>query len=121
MLTARSVITATIVVAVISIVGACVTLLLKSPGSSQLGSDSYGTRANGFRAIHDVLDALGVTVERQLVPTANDSIADASLVLWRPLDSLVQTEPAHLNVIADWVRAGAASSARSRLTTSVCS
>lgn len=106
MLTSRNVIAATISIAVVSLIGACVSVLLQSPGGSGIGENSYGTRGNGFRAIHDLLQELGVVVERSDLPNPDDYPADATLVLWRPLDAVVQTEPKYLDTIAAWIREG---------------
>ncbi len=106
MLTARSVIIAIVAVAILSVASAVFSLLWGGQSNSTLGRDSYGTRTDGYRAIHDLLDALEFETVRTLIPTATENTHAASYVLWNPLDSLVQTEPAHFKVLSQWVRDG---------------
>ena len=67
MLTTRNVLTVVILVLLISLVSACISLL-GSPTGGVSGRDSYGTHLYGFRGLFETLDALGVPVERELVP-----------------------------------------------------
>src|SRR5262245_61157000 len=105
MLTARSVVIAVIVVAVLSFIGALVSLL-RPPDQGGLGTDSYGTRAHGYRAVFDTLDALGVKVQRGLAPPNETVGPESTLVLWGPLDDLVQIEPVYMQRLRQWVRDG---------------
>lgn len=106
MLSARNVIAGVVVLVVLSLGSGLWMLFSNSPGDDGWGADSMGVRAGGFRGAHDTLLALGVPVERQLIPhvTAND--LDATFVLWAPLDALVQAEPAHIAELAAWVKGG---------------
>ena len=106
MLTTRSVIIAIVSVAVLSVTAALVSLLWAGETQSTLGRNSYGTRTEGYRAIHDLLDALGFETERTLIPAIPESSIAASYVLWNPRDRVVQTEPAYLKAISEWVRDG---------------
>jgi len=107
MLDARRVIIAVVAIAVISL---AVTLieLTAPPDSGGRGRDSYGTRAHGMRALLELLEELGVSVERSLVPP--DAYLDdhTTIVLWAPAERMVKIEPAHVTRIAEWVRGGGA-------------
>lgn len=106
MLTARSVILAIVGVAVLSLLSAVVSVFLVGDAQSELGRDFYGTRTNGFRAVHDVIEALDYRTERSLIPSAPSDPQQTSYVLWSPQERLVQTEPAYFAALADWVRDG---------------
>jgi len=105
MLTARSVVITVIAVAVLSIIGTCLSLL-RSPGSSGLGGDTYGTRAHGQQAVFEVLSELNIPVERQLLPPTAALDRQVTLVFWAPNHNLVQLEPAYLQKVSEWVRSG---------------
>jgi hypothetical protein len=105
MLTARNVIAAVIAIAVISLISACVTLL-KPAESNEYGGDSFGTHAHGQRALYEVLTDLGIPVERVVSPPTAVVDRQVTLVFWKPNFGLVQLEPAHLEKIAQWVKAG---------------
>lgn len=106
MLSARTVIAGVIVLVVLSLVSGLWMLFANTPGDDGWGADSMGVRASGFRGVHDTLQALGVGVERQLIPDVSTSDRDATFVMWAPLDTIVQAEPAHIAQLADWVDAG---------------
>ncbi len=105
MLTGRTVIILVVVVAALSLVGVVVSLL-EPPDRKGLAEDSYGTRADGYRAIFEVLATLGIDVERGLAPP--DAAADRSetFVLWAPDAGMVRTEPTYLQRIGRWVKEG---------------
>ncbi len=105
MLTARSIVITTIVIAVLSIVGGCLTML-RTPDHGGLGRDSYGTRAYGHRALFEILKELDVPVRRRLAPPTAKIDKHTTLVFWASDAYFVQLEPAYLKPIADWVRAG---------------
>ncbi len=67
MLTGRSVLIAAVIVAVLAGLGSIVSLL-QPPDSNGLGSDTYGTRAAGFKAVFNLLSELGVEQQRGLGP-----------------------------------------------------
>lgn len=106
MLTARNVIFGIVAVALLSVVMALFSLFWNGESHSPLGKNSYGTRTEGYRAIHDVLMALDYETERVLIPTADKEILDSSYILWNPRKSLVQTEPSYLKLLSEWVRDG---------------
>jgi hypothetical protein len=106
MLSARTVIFGVVVLAVVSLVSGLWMLFANAPGDDGWGADSMGVRASGFRGAHDTLLALGIPVERQLIPSVSAADRDATFVLWAPLDAIVQAEPAHLAQLAQWVRDG---------------
>ncbi len=105
MLTARNFVALTIVVAVGSLLWACLELA-RPPDSGGLGSDSYGTRVQGQRGLFEILTDLGVPVERILAPPTGVVGRDVTLVLWKPQPDLVQMEPAYLHALARWVENG---------------
>jgi hypothetical protein len=106
MLSARNVIAAVILLVVVSLASGIWMLLANSPGDDGWGADSMGVRAHGLRGIHDTLEALGVVVERSMIPDAAANDAGATYVLWAPMDSIFQAEPAHLAALAEWVKGG---------------
>ena len=63
MLSARTVITLVVVIFVLSVF-ATVHSMMRPPDQQGLGADSYGTRAHGYRALYEILAALGATEER---------------------------------------------------------
>ncbi len=106
MLTARSVILAIVAVALLSVVGALISLMWGDDGRNVIGGNSYGVRANGYRAVYELLDELDYQAERSLVPMLNGDPTSISYVLWNPKARLVQTEPAYFASLAQWVREG---------------
>jgi hypothetical protein len=106
MLSARNVIAAVVALVVLSLGSGLWMLFANTPGDDGWGDDSMGVRAGGFRGAHDTLLALGVPVERQLIPRVTAEDLDAAFVMWAPLDALVQAEPAHIAQLAEWVRSG---------------
>ena len=105
MLTARSIVITTILVAVLSIVAACVSLL-RPPDNGGLGGDTYGTRAHGQCALFQILMELNVPVERLLLPPTESLDRQITLVFWNSHHNLVQLEPAYLQSVARWVQEG---------------
>jgi hypothetical protein len=106
MLSARNVIAAVVLLVVVSLASGLWMLFANTPGDDGWGADSMGVRASGFRGAHDTLLALGVPVERQLIPSVASGDFDATFVMWAPLDAIVQAEPAHIAQLSDWVRSG---------------
>ena len=106
MLTARNVIVAIIAVAVLSVVSALISLFGSGERQSTIGRDSYGTRSEGYRGVHDLLETLGFQTERISIPALPAGTQDTSYVLWNPRIGIVQTEPTYLKVLADWIRDG---------------
>lgn len=106
MLSARNVIAGVIILVVLSFGSGLWMLFADTPGQDGWGADSMGVRANGFRGIHDTLQALGIAVERQLIPAVSVEDHDSTFVMWAPMDALVQAEPAHIAQLADWVKSG---------------
>ncbi len=96
MLTARNFVALTIVIAVVSLAWACFELA-QPPDSGGLGGDSYGTRVQGQRGLFEILDDLGIPVERTLGPPTAVVGREVTLVLWKPQPDLVQVEPAYLH------------------------
>ncbi len=105
MLNARNAMVLVILLAVLSLVGVLVSLMLP-PDSGGRGTDSYGTRAHGLRALYEILVETGWPVERGLVPPTGVVHREVTLLLWRPDAHLVDLEPAYLCRVADWVRKG---------------
>jgi Domain of unknown function (DUF4350) len=105
MLTARNFVALTLVIAVVSLAWAW-RELAQPPDSGGLGGDSYGTRARGQRGIFEILDDLGIAVERILAPPTAVVGRDVTLVLWKPQPDLVLLEPAYLRALARWVENG---------------
>ncbi|GAG92904.1 unnamed protein product, partial [marine sediment metagenome] len=105
MLTTRSVVTAAIAIAIVSIIAASLPLL-QSPGSAGLGSDSFGTRAHGHRALFEVLTELGIPARRSLGPPTDVLGTSTTLVFLGAHPGLIQVEPAYLRQVAQWVRGG---------------
>lgn len=106
MLSARTVIAGVVALVVVSLTSGLWMVLASTPGDDGWGADSLGVRARGFRGAHDTLLALGVPVERQLIPSVSADDLDSTYVLWAPLDAIMQTEPAHLAELAAWVKRG---------------
>jgi hypothetical protein len=105
MLTTRNVLTVVILVLLISLLSACISLL-GSPTSGVTGRDSYGTHLYGFRGLFETLDALGVPVERELVPPDGLLNRDITLAIFEPDPVIVTTEPGYLHAVAKWVENG---------------
>jgi len=105
MLSARNVIAAALLIAVVSLVGVLVKLA-QPPDSGGLGRDTYGTRAHGLRALYEVLEELSLPTRRALVPPSASFQENACIVFWAPDARLVQIEPGHLRQTAQWIREG---------------
>ncbi len=105
MLTGRTVIILVVIVAALSLIGMTLSLL-QPPDRGGLAEDSYGTRADGYRAIFEILAELGIDAQRGLAPP--DAMADrtGTLVLWGPDADLVRTEPTYLQKVGRWVKDG---------------
>jgi hypothetical protein len=104
-LTARSVIIATVAIAIVSIL-ATVFELTRTPDSGGRAHDSFGTVAYGQRALFELLEELNVPVERSLVPPTGVLHRDVCLVIWNPDPALVELEPGYLESVGRWVREG---------------
>ncbi len=105
MLTARKVIVAALVIAVLSVAGLIVGLF-QPPDSDGWAADSYGTREYGFRGFYEIAEELGFNATRRLVPPVAPQKDDAVLALIRPDRGIVSTEPGYLKEAADWVERG---------------
>jgi hypothetical protein len=105
MLNTRNVLAAILIVMFLSLVGACVSLL-RSPTGGGLGVDTYGTRGHGFRGLFEILEQLDIPVERTTVPPDRMLDRNVTLALIQPSPEIVLTEPAYLNAVGRWVRAG---------------
>jgi hypothetical protein len=105
MLTARSVLVITVSLAVLALVGGLISLL-QPPDRGGLGRDTYGTKAEGYRALFDTLTELKFDQRRELAPPNAADLAGATLVLWSPDPDLVQIEPVYLARLRQWIRSG---------------
>jgi hypothetical protein len=105
MLTGRSVLITAIIIAAISLV-ATVISLLGPPDRNGLGADTYGTRAQGYRAAFDTFDELGFDVRRGLAPPTESVELGTTLVLWDLDQALVEAEPVYLEKLRQWIRNG---------------
>jgi hypothetical protein len=105
MFTARRVILLTIAIAVLSTVGSLLSLL-QSLDRGGKGDDSYGTQARGYRALYEILGELHVPVERGLAPPTSYIDRAVTLVFWGSYPAHVRIEPAYLQKVAAWVKAG---------------
>jgi Domain of unknown function (DUF4350) len=106
-LTPRNVIIIFIVLVAISLASACLALV-QSPTGGVNGRDSFGTRTYGFRGLYETLEALGVPVERELLPPDRSLDRGATLAIFEPDPVIVTTEPAYLHKVAEWVKEGGA-------------
>jgi hypothetical protein len=104
MLSVRSVVQLAVLVLVVSVAGAAVSLL-KEPNSRGKGHDSYGVQRYGFKAFHDTLHDLGLVTRRGLHPPRPVTVGE-TLLLLKPDQDLVATEPAYLRALESWVAAG---------------
>jgi Domain of unknown function (DUF4350) len=105
MLNTRNVLAAVLIVMFLSLVGACVSLI-QSPTGGGLGVDTYGTRGHGFRGLFEILEQLKIPVERTTVPPDRMLDRNMTLALIQPSPEIVSTEPAYLNAVGRWARAG---------------
>ena len=105
MLTARTFVALTLIIAVVSLARACRELALP-PESGGQGGDSYGTRVRGQRGLFEILADLGIPAERVLAPPTAVVGREVTLVLWKPQPDLVRGEPAYLHALARWVENG---------------
>lgn len=105
MFTPRNVIFAVVTIFVCSIVGTCVSLM-QPPDGGGVRDDSFGTRAQGHRALFETLKELGVAVERGLHPPEANSLEGKTLVLWNPQPSLVSSDPSFLSSLQPWIESG---------------
>ncbi len=105
MLTPRNFITTTGVIAIVSILSVCWSML-QDPDGGGLRSDSYGVYATGHRALFDTLAELDVPVHRSVMPPDTRNLSDSVFVLWKPDPELVESEPRWLRSLGDWVRSG---------------
>jgi hypothetical protein len=105
MFNTRNVLAAILIVMFLSLIGACVSLL-QSPTGGGLGVDTYGTRGHGFRGLFEILEQLEIPVERTTVPPDRMLDRNMTLALIQASPEIVSTEPAYLNAVGRWVRAG---------------
>ncbi len=76
------------------------------PQASALGEHTYGTERLGLRGLYETLEQLEIPVSRRTTPPPDDLPVDTTLVLWAPNPMLITYEPAHLQQVSEWVRAG---------------
>jgi uncharacterized protein DUF4350 len=105
MFTPRNVILAVVAITVLSLIGTCVSLL-SPPDGGGVRDDSYGTRAQGHRALFETLTELRIPVRRQLHPPGPSGLDQQTLVLWNPQPELVSTDPSYLKNLQPWVESG---------------
>jgi hypothetical protein len=104
MLSVRNLIAIASFVLVASVVVGAIALT-RPPDSGGAGRDSYGTRAHGFRALHDTLNEVGIETARLLhPPTPPDG--NATMLLIAPDPTVVGAEPAYLKSLVPWVEQG---------------
>jgi hypothetical protein len=105
LLSARSLILATAIVLVLSVLGMCLSML--GPNDSRgLGRDSFGTRAGGFRGLFELLESLHVPVARVFAPPVASAGSRETLVLFNPDPRLVATGPKYIQSLLPWVESG---------------
>lgn len=100
----RSLILLSVLILVVSLLGAWLSLY-RTPDSGCRGTDSYGTRGYGYRALFELLNELDVPVRRQITPP-DPGPAETSLVLLQPNAGLTSTEPTYLRRLLPWVENG---------------
>jgi hypothetical protein len=107
MLSTRSVIVAAVIVAILSLLG-LVFEASRPPGQDGVGADSFGYRVHGQRAFYELLQTLGIPVDRAVAPPTAFLSRNPCLVFIEPDPDLVSLEPGYLRQIADWLTAGGA-------------
>ncbi len=105
MLTARNFVATAVVIAVLSILSTCWSMLRPRDGGG-LRPDSFGIYQSGHRALYDTLTELHVPVSRSTAPPDGDRLNESLLILWAPSVALVKTEPRWLMNLKDWVSDG---------------
>jgi hypothetical protein len=105
LLTARSILITAIAIAILALVGSLISFL-QPPDQGGLGMDTYGTRAQGYRAAFETLQELNFDVSRALNPPNDTVDQTTTLVLWAPQNDLVQIEPIYLQRLRQWIRNG---------------
>lgn len=105
MLTTRNAILVAAGVLVLSIL-ASVFSMLKPRDSDGKARDSYGTQAAGYRGLYEVLEELGVPVERELAPPQAEKLDDQTLLLIGPHAQLIRTGPKYVAALLEWVEQG---------------
>jgi hypothetical protein len=91
--------------AVLSVAGLIIGLF-QPPDSDGWAADSYGTREYGYRGFYEIAEELDFDAKRRLVPPVAPQKDDAVLVLIRPDQGIVSTEPGYLKEAAEWVERG---------------
>jgi hypothetical protein len=105
LLSARNLILAAALVLVLSVVGTCLSML-RPNDSGGLGRDSYGVTSDGYRALLETLESLGIRVDRSLAPPRPDVEGWPTLVILRPDPLLVGYSPRYLASLLEWVEHG---------------
>lgn len=105
MLNARHVIIAALTIACLSILSVTFSYLI-TPDPGILGSDSYGTRPHGYRALVDLLLDLNIPIRRSLQPPSAAVGESITLAFLAPNAEMVRAEPVYLHQVASWVHAG---------------
>jgi hypothetical protein len=105
MLTTRNFVATALIIATLSILSACWSLLQPRDGGG-LRSDSFGIYHAGHRALYDTFAELDIPVHRSTDPPDVSTLSDSLLVLWAPNLDLIETEPRWLKNLGSWVADG---------------
>jgi hypothetical protein len=76
------------------------------PDSGGRRPDTYGTRRYGHRALFEMLQTLKIPCERGLAPPSALARDGSTMVVWAPIETMVQYEPEHLTRVGEWVKTG---------------
>lgn len=104
-LTARNAILASAAVLVLSVVGTCLSML-RPPDSGGIARDSYGVRDDGFRALTELLEEVGIEVSRSVSPPEPRQGSRGTLVMIDPNPQLVDVAPKYLHALQEWIKGG---------------
>ena len=102
---ARSVIILAVIVAVLSI-AAALFRLTRPPDHEGRGSDSYGTRAWGYRGLYELMETMHVPVVRELAPADPAALGADTWVILEPDPHHVDREEGHLARVMAWLDRG---------------
>jgi len=105
LLTPRNLILGAALVLLLSVIGTSLSML-RPNDSGGMGRDSYGVTSDGYRALLETLESLGVEVERSLAPPEPGDVEDRTVVLIRPDPLLVAYSPRYLHGLLEWVDRG---------------
>lgn len=104
-LSVRNIVLAVAAVLTISLLWACLQML-QPKDSDGLARDTYGTRADGFRGLYEILEQLNVPVERGLAPPHASDDHSRTLSLLGPNPQLLVFEPKYVKSMLAWVNEG---------------